>query len=124
MSDDPSPRVGGTTGRPSARRGSHFVSGRKRPSCTLVLTVIIGPAPGVLLGVAAALTVGLVGTAWERFSLARSYLASRGEVPRNPMAFLADAHEHRGVLRQVGVVYQFRPLDMHRQLAREDSEAR
>jgi hypothetical protein len=31
--------------------------------------------------------------------------------------FLADAHRNRGALRQVGVVYQFRHLDLQRRLA-------
>lgn len=33
------------------------------------------------------------------------------------MAFLADAHEHRGVLRQIGPTYQFRHLELQRRLA-------
>jgi hypothetical protein len=32
------------------------------------------------------------------------------------MAFLADAHQ-RGVLRQVGAVYQFRHIELQRRLA-------
>ncbi|MET8037747.1 hypothetical protein [Streptomyces sp. NPDC005345] len=68
------------------------------------------------------LVVGLVGTAWGRFAVARTYFAARGEVPRDLMAFLADAHEHRGVLRQVGVIYQFRHLDLQRHLARRGNE--
>lgn len=33
------------------------------------------------------------------------------------MAFLSDAHERRGVLRQAGDVYQFRHIDLQRHLA-------
>jgi hypothetical protein len=32
------------------------------------------------------------------------------------MDFLADAHQHHGVLRQTGAVYQFRHLDLQRRL--------
>ncbi|MGW0886143.1 hypothetical protein [Streptomyces sp. NPDC002671] len=35
------------------------------------------------------------------------------------MTFLRDAHEHRGVLRQVGAVYEFRHLDLQRHLAQQ-----
>nr|WP_274390307.1 NACHT domain-containing protein [Streptomyces adustus] len=90
----------------------------------LALTAMIGPTLGIFLGLAAALAVGLVGTAWGRFALTRTYLAARGEVPRDLMAFLADAHEHRGVLRQVGVIYQFRHLDLQRHLAQRGDELR
>jgi hypothetical protein len=34
------------------------------------------------------------------------------------MAFLTDAHQVRGVLRQVGPVHQFRHIDLQRRLAR------
>ncbi|MFJ6983171.1 MULTISPECIES: NACHT domain-containing protein [unclassified Streptomyces] len=88
----------------------------------LALSATVGPMLGILLALAVALVVGLVGTAWGRFALARTYLAARGDVPRDLMAFLADAHEHRGVLRQVGVVYQFRHLELQRHLARRDDE--
>ncbi|MFH8791662.1 hypothetical protein [Streptomyces sp. NPDC017941] len=46
-------------------------------------------------------------TSWPHFLVARTYLTVRRQVPRNLMAFLQDAHEHRGILRQVGPVYQF-----------------
>jgi hypothetical protein len=35
------------------------------------------------------------------------------------MGFLDDAHVHRGVLRQVGTIYQFRHLDLQRHLAQQ-----
>ncbi|MBL7630173.1 hypothetical protein I7412_24015 [Frankia sp. CN6] len=56
--------------------------------------------------------------AWALFTLTRAWLAARGRLPRNLMAFLADAHEKRGVLRQVGPVYQFRHLELQHRLAR------
>lgn len=64
------------------------------------------------------LTIAFTRTAWGSFSAAKFHLASRHRIPRNLMAFLADAHQHRGVLRQVGAVYQFRHIDLQRHLAR------
>ncbi|WP_157845193.1 MULTISPECIES: hypothetical protein [Pseudofrankia] len=49
--------------------------------------------------------------------LTRAWLAARGRLPRDLMAFLADAHENRGVLRQAGAAYQFRHVELQRRLA-------
>jgi hypothetical protein len=51
------------------------------------------------------------------FLVARLRLAMMGRVSWRLMSFLADAHERRGVLRQVGAVYQFRHIDLQRHLA-------
>ncbi|MDU9001685.1 NACHT domain-containing protein [Streptomyces mirabilis] len=81
-----------------------------------VLGCGFGSWSGLVLGLAAALHR----TAWGDFTLSRLYLAARhrGALPRHLMAFLADAHQVRGVLRQVGPVYQFRHIDLQRRLAR------
>jgi transposase len=55
--------------------------------------------------------------AWLSFTAARWYFAMRSELPRDLMAFLQDANQRRGVLRQVAGVYQFRHLDLQRSLA-------
>jgi hypothetical protein len=65
-----------------------------------------------LLDFAAPFAVGLtiawvIASAYFRFSVARVVLALRGRLPWRLMGFLDDAY-HRGVLRQVGAVYQFR----------------
>ncbi|WP_344525641.1 NACHT domain-containing protein [Streptomyces albiaxialis] len=81
----------------------------------------LSPGPfGIEHGAALAggLGIGLSYTAWGHFVMARAYLAARGKVPWALMAFLHDAHE-RGVLRQVGAVYQFRHIDLQRHLARQ-----
>ena len=80
----------------------------------------IGFWSGLVLGLSAALHR----TAWGDFTLSRLYLAARhrGALPRHLMAFLTDAHQARGVLRQVGPVHQFRHIDLQRRLARH-SEA-
>lgn len=61
-------------------------------------------------GLPIALIVGLpllLGGAWGRWQLTRSWLALTGRLPWRTRKFLEDAHR-RGVLRQAGGVYQFR----------------
>ncbi|MBL1098404.1 NACHT domain-containing protein [Streptomyces coffeae] len=75
--------------------------------------LVRGLAYGATIGFAAALSQ----TAWWNYSLARHCLALHRSLPRDLTAFLADAHERRGVLRQVGAVHQFRHLDLQHHLA-------
>ncbi|MCX5364890.1 NACHT domain-containing protein [Streptomyces sp. NBC_00124] len=72
-----------------------------------------GLIPALLMGLA----VGLRQTAWSRYAVARWQLVLRAGLPRDLMAFLADAHEQRGVLRRVGAVYQFRHIELQHHLA-------
>ncbi|HXL19229.1 MAG TPA: hypothetical protein VN961_17075, partial [Streptosporangiaceae bacterium] len=69
-------------------------------------TLTAGFMAGAMFGLAAGLTV-VLSRAWGAFVLSRSWLALRGQLPPRLMRFLDDAHR-RGVLRQVGGVYQFR----------------
>jgi hypothetical protein len=78
----------------------------------------VGLTIGLTFGLAAGLVAGLQQTPWGMFVLARAWLARRNRVPAELMAFLADAHEKRGVLRQVGAVYQFRHLELQRRLGK------
>ncbi|MFG2196823.1 NACHT domain-containing protein [Streptomyces sp. NPDC048639] len=78
-----------------------------------------GLAVGLAIGLVVGLAIGLKRTAWVDFAVARTYLAARRRVPWRLMTFLQDAHEHRGVLRQVGAVYHFRHIDLQRHLARQ-----
>lgn len=80
---------------------------------------IIGIVAGTAAGLSRCLVTGLDQgwskvslTAWSRYLLARLWLAAHHKLPWRINAFLRDAH-YRGVLRQVGAVYQFR----HDQLA-------
>lgn len=73
----------------------------------------VGLIPALLIGLAA----GLRQSAWARYATARCHLAARAGLPLDLMAFLADAHEHRGVLRRVGAVYQFRHIELQHHLA-------
>jgi hypothetical protein len=74
---------------------------------------LAGLIPALGMGLAA----GLRQTAWSRYAVARCQLAVRAGLPRDLMAFLADAHEQRGVLRRVGAVYQFRHIELQHHLA-------
>lgn len=78
-----------------------------------------GLAVGIAAGLARGFYVGFRETAWPRFAVTTACLAMRNRVPWSLMTFLQDAHEHRGVLRQVGTVYQFRHIGLQRQLAEQ-----
>lgn len=99
---------------------------------------LTGPFPGIpAFGIGGGLAVGLTAgfaygfaagcreTAWAAFAVATACLTVSSRLPWSLMgpwslmAFLQDAHEHRGVLRQVGTVYQFRHIDLQRHLARQ-----
>ncbi|MDH6130091.1 NACHT domain-containing protein [Kitasatospora sp. GP82] len=90
------------------------------PSADAPAFVAIAIEMGLVIGlpfVAGGLVVGLVRSMWVEFLVAWIWLVVLGRVPWRFMSFLADAHERRGVLRQVGAVYQFRHLDLQRHLA-------
>jgi hypothetical protein len=58
-------------------------------------------------GIGLGLVAGLTLTAYGWFAVTQAYLAVRGQLPWRLLTFLQDA-QRRGVLRQVGGVYQFR----------------
>jgi len=70
----------------------------------------------MMSGFSMALLPLLPGVAWFRFCLARVWMAGRRQMPLRCLTFLEDAHR-RGVLRQVGAVYQFRHLRLQEHLA-------
>jgi hypothetical protein len=78
---------------------------------------LAGLASGLTGGLVLGLWLGLSQTAWAQFAVARCWLALRGRLPWRLMRFLADAHQHRGVLRQAGAAYQFRHAELQRHLA-------
>lgn len=80
--------------------------------CTVAALVDIRTGLAVTAAVALA---SVLFTAWGRFSVARAWFALRGELPIRLIAFLDDAH-HRGVLRQIGGVYQFRHARLRERL--------
>ncbi|WP_102925368.1 NACHT domain-containing protein [Streptomyces noursei] len=76
-----------------------------------------GLGAGLAAGSMIAFGVGTM-TAWGRWVvLARIWLPLTGWLPRDLDAFLQDAYE-RGVLRQVGTVYQFRHAQLRDHLCR------
>lgn len=85
----------------------------------LMASVVFGPG-GLAVLLAAAILMGTF-TVWGRFVLVHAALAAMGRIPWRFMDFLADAHK-RGVLRQVGPVYQFRHVRLRDQLAAEYRE--
>ncbi|MEU9467381.1 NACHT domain-containing protein [Streptomyces avermitilis] len=72
---------------------------------------------GLLVTPVIGLCIGCAYSVWWRFLVVRLPLAVFRHAPWRLMGFLADAHEHRGVLRQVGAVYQFRHRNLQRHLA-------
>jgi hypothetical protein len=82
----------------------------------LVAGFLYGVVDGAVAGAVAGAVVGPGRTSWGQFTIARAWLAARGELPLRLMAFLDDAH-HRGVLRQAGAVYQFRHAQLQDHLA-------
>ncbi|WP_123970096.1 NACHT domain-containing protein [Streptomyces sp. TLI_185] len=82
-------------------------------SLTIEASAVIGLGSGLAVGLA----YGLQETAWGRSAMFRAYLTVRHRIPWDLPAFLQDAHQQRGVLRQVGPVYQFRHIDLQRHLA-------
>jgi hypothetical protein len=77
---------------------------------------------GLGVGLSAGIVVGFVFGAYHAtspsFVIARVWLWLRRELPWGFMAFLADAHTERGVLRENGAVYEFRHLEIADYLAR------
>jgi NACHT domain-containing protein len=83
-----------------------------------------GREAGLGFGLGAGLGLGLVlntdQTAWSAYMLTRGWLAFRRRLPWPLMRFLSDAHR-RGVLRQVGAVYQFRHIELQHRLAKRNA---
>jgi hypothetical protein len=89
-----------------------MISGQLIPDAPNVVQAV---AAAGLFGLGVGLSVGL-SRAWGAFGCTRLWLAARGQIPLRFMAFLDDAHR-RGVLRQVGAVYQFRHARLQERLA-------
>jgi hypothetical protein len=88
----------------------------------LVVAVSAGIPTAVACGIAGGLVTGIlcgeIKPDWPSYALARSMLALKQQLPWLLMAFLSDARK-RGVLRQVGAVYQFSHFDLQQHLARK-----
>lgn len=76
-----------------------------------------GIEAGLAFAIATGLGAGCIQAAWGTYTVTRYWLAMHRRIPLNLTAFLADAHQRRGVLRQVGAVYQFRHKELQQHLA-------
>ena len=70
---------------------------------------------GIVFGLAVSLAA-IMARAWGDYTICRIYLALNGRLPWRLMSFLDDAHK-LGVLRQNGVNYQFRHVELQERLA-------
>lgn len=86
----------------------------------IVGAVTSGALSGIEDGLALALAFGVVmaslSSTWPWYEIARIWLALKHRLPWSLMRFLTDAHR-RGVLRQIGAVYQFRHIELQHRLA-------
>jgi NACHT domain len=82
----------------------------------LAFALAIAASAGLTIGTGFGLIVSGFGSAWPGWLIARAWLALRGRLPWPLMSLLTDAHK-RGVLRQVGAVYQFRHINLQHRLA-------
>ncbi|MDT0309566.1 NACHT domain-containing protein [Streptomyces sp. DSM 44917] len=83
----------------------------------MAFAVTVSALAGAGIGAAVGLIPAWEQGAWGAFTVARCHLALRRDLPLRLMGFLADAHEGRGVLRQVGAYYQFRHIALQRRIA-------
>jgi hypothetical protein len=102
----------GTAGSIAYGLAGAVVGGQELPRATSATQAVTA---GLLFGLAVGFAVCL-SRAWGAFTMMRLWLAARGHLPLRLMGFLADAHR-RGVLRQVGAVYQFRHARLQARLA-------
>jgi hypothetical protein len=79
----------------------------------------VAAGTGAMMGAWAGIGVGAalaLRASWPSYEVVRIWLALRRQLPWQLTDFLADAHR-RGVLRQVGAVYQFRHIELQHRLA-------
>lgn len=95
-------------------------------SAALALGLMAGLGINPIVGLGAAfgygMAVAFMQAATGPFTLARLWLVCTRQLPWRFFSFLADAHQHRSVLRQVGSAYQFRHMNLQRRLAHTDAE--
>ncbi|MGC4806418.1 NACHT domain-containing protein [Micromonospora sp. DT233] len=88
----------------------------------LTAAALIDRRTGLAVAVGA-VAASILFTAWGRFAVARFWFALRGQLPWRTLTFLDDAHR-RGVLRQIGGVYQFRHARLAERLLSHAGAAR
>jgi hypothetical protein len=85
----------------------------------LIFGLRFGPV-GLVFGLLVGFARSMNQTAWPTYTLTKAWLVVNHELPWRLMSFLSDAHQ-RGVLRQIGVVYQFRHIELQHRLANRDA---
>jgi hypothetical protein len=96
----------------------------------IAYTIMAGPRVGVLAGIGFGVGFGIsvqssgaAASAWGRFLIARTWLATFGLLPWRLLPFLDDAHR-RGLLRRCGSIYQFRHARLDERLLVENLQQR
>jgi hypothetical protein len=87
----------------------------------VVHLIVIGDLwlPGLAIAVVMVMAVVILASASGAWLASRIWLASTGRLPWRTMVFFKDAHQ-RGILRQVGSLYQFRHASLQDRLASVD----
>jgi hypothetical protein len=89
----------------------------------IIINITLPPIlVGFFAGLVCALWFALRRSAVYWYALAVELLARRGVIPRRPLKFLEDAYQ-RGVMRQAGMVYEFRHARLADRLAASNSPA-
>ncbi|WFE34571.1 NACHT domain-containing protein [Micromonospora sp. WMMD975] len=110
------------------RRAGLIAMVGRRALHTILVWLIAGPVMlvgylvYVMTDTAGTLIFSAFGPASQRFAAVRLSYALRFRLPWRLMPFLIDAHR-RGVLRQIGAVYQFRHLRLQNHLAEADANS-
>ena len=78
--------------------------------------IVLGIVGGAGVGLFIVVCVSCTSSVWLSYGIAQVWLALRGQLPLRLMGFLDDAHR-KGVLRQVGSVYQFKHIELQHRLA-------
>ena len=85
---------------------------------------LAGPEVGIVIGIVVGILFGAANlfstAAWPSFEIARIFFSLCRWLPWPLIDFLSDAHK-RGILRQVGAVYQFRHIELQHRLANRNT---
>jgi hypothetical protein len=96
------------------------------PGVRPINALAVGLVGGLVLGTVGRIVgrrgTGLAGSAWGWYLASRWWLALQGKLPWRLTTFLDDSHR-RGVLRQVGAVYQFRHARLQDRLTVDSSKS-
>jgi hypothetical protein len=98
------------------RNGSLIVALTAGLAFAVVFGLALGPLVGLLAFVGLTVTAAFTVSMWGAFTLTRVWLALFGGMPVGIIGFLREA-DSREVLRRAGGAFQFRHLELQRQLS-------